>query len=98
MLISCNCLENIYFYCSFVKIWLDCYISVSMMYWDVIVRRYSTGISNLFNLFMNEVDGWMIYDDNDREKIAWSSIRDERVVILLQWFELFTIPSLLIYL
>ena len=47
---------------------------------------------------MNEVDGWMIYDDNDREKNAWSSIRDERVVILLQWFELFTIPSLLIYL
>ena len=29
----------------------------------------------------------MIYDDNDREKIAWSSIRDERVVLLLQWFE-----------
>lgn len=39
---------------------------------DVIVRRYSAGISNLFNLFMNEVDSWMIYDnsDNDREEIA----------------------------
>ena len=38
----------------------------------VIVRRYSAGISNLFNLFMNEVDSWMIYDnsDNDREEIA----------------------------
>ena len=39
---------------------------------DVIVRRYSAGISNLFNLFVNEVDSWMIYDnsDNDREEIA----------------------------
>ena len=39
---------------------------------DVIIRRYSAGISNLFNLFMNEVDSWMIYDnsDNDREEIA----------------------------
>ena len=39
---------------------------------DVIFRRYSAGISNLFNLFMNEVDSWMIYDnsDNDREEIA----------------------------
>ena len=50
---------------------------------DVIVRRYSAGISNLFNLFMNEVDSWMIYDnsDNAREKIAWGSISDERVVL-----------------
>ena len=39
---------------------------------DVIIRRYSAGISNLFNLFLNEVDSWMIYDnsDNDREEIA----------------------------
>ena len=39
---------------------------------DVIVRRYTAGISNLFNLFMNEVDSWMIYDnsDNNREEIA----------------------------
>ena len=37
----------------------------------------------LFNLFMNEVDSWMIYDnsDNAREKIAWGSISDERVVL-----------------
>lgn len=42
---------------------------------DVIVRRYSAGISNLFNLFMNEVDSWMIYDnsDNDRVEIAVGS-------------------------
>ncbi len=50
---------------------------------DVIIRRYSAGISNLFNLFMNEVDSWMIYDnsDNAREKIAWGSICDECVVL-----------------
>ena len=50
---------------------------------DVIIRRYYARIYNLFNLFMNEVDSWMIYDnsDNDREKIAWSSISDERVVL-----------------
>ena len=50
---------------------------------DVIIRRYSAGISNLFNLFMNEVDSWMIYDnsDNVREKIAWGSISDECVVL-----------------
>ena len=42
---------------------------------DVIVRRYSAGISNLFNLFMNEIDSWMIYDnsDNDRVEIAVGS-------------------------
>ena len=50
---------------------------------DVIIRRYSAGISNLFNMFMNEVDSWMIYDnsDNAREKIAWGSISDECVVL-----------------
>ena len=50
---------------------------------DVIIRRYSAGISNLFNLFMNEVDSWMIYDnsDNAREKIAWGSISDEYLVL-----------------
>ena len=49
----------------------------------VIIRRYSAGISNLFNLFMNEVDSWMIYDnsDNAREKIVWGSISDKRVVL-----------------
>ena len=42
---------------------------------DVIIRRYSAGISNLFNLFMTEVDSWMIYDnsDNAREEIAVGS-------------------------
>ncbi len=31
---------------------------------DIITRRYVAGISNLFNLFMNEVDSWMIYDNS----------------------------------
>lgn len=31
---------------------------------DVIRRRYKAGISNLFNIFMKEVDLWMIYDNS----------------------------------
>lgn len=40
---------------------------------DVILRRYSKGISNLFNLFMNEVDIWIIYDNSEykRERVAF---------------------------
>ena len=36
---------------------------------DVIIRRYSAGISNLFNLFMTEVDSWMIYDNSDNARV-----------------------------
>lgn len=40
---------------------------------DVIERRYSAGLRNLFELFMQEVDVWVIYDnsDNKRERIAF---------------------------
>lgn len=40
---------------------------------DVIMRRYYKGISNLFKLFMNEVDVWAIYDNSEflRERIAF---------------------------
>lgn len=31
---------------------------------DIIRRRYVAGIRNLFRLFMNEVDSWMIYDNS----------------------------------
>ena len=31
---------------------------------SVVRRRYVTGISNLFHLFMNEVDFWEIYDNS----------------------------------
>ncbi len=32
---------------------------------DVIHRRYKKGIHNLFNIFMNEVDIWTLYDNSD---------------------------------
>ena len=32
---------------------------------DVIRRRYVAGISNLFRLFMREVDYWEIYDNSE---------------------------------
>lgn len=31
---------------------------------EVIRRRYTAGIRNLFNIFMSEVDLWMIYDNS----------------------------------
>lgn len=31
---------------------------------DIIHRRYIAGIRNLFQIFMNEVDFWMIYDNS----------------------------------
>lgn len=39
---------------------------------DVIKRRYVAGIQNLFNLYMNFVDSWSIYDNstNPRRKVA----------------------------
>ncbi len=40
---------------------------------DVIYRRYHSGIRNLFDIFMNEVDIWTIYDNSEqpRERIAF---------------------------
>lgn len=40
---------------------------------DVIERRYYLGIRNLFRLFMNEVDVWVLYDNsyNKGERIAF---------------------------
>ncbi len=40
---------------------------------DVIERRYYLGIRNLFRLFMNEVDVWVLYDNsyNKGELIAF---------------------------
>ncbi|MDE6690230.1 MAG: zeta toxin, partial [Prevotella sp.] len=39
---------------------------------SIIRRRYIAGISNLFRLFMNEVDSWVIFDnsENPRKQIA----------------------------
>lgn len=39
---------------------------------DVIRRRYISGIQNLFNIYMNNVDTWSIFDNsiNPRQKVA----------------------------
>ena len=39
---------------------------------QTIKRRYTAGITNLFNLYLNEVDYWAIFDNssNPRQKIA----------------------------
>ena len=39
---------------------------------DTIKRRYVAGISNLFQLFMKEVDFWAVYDNSEqqRQKVA----------------------------
>ena len=49
---------------------------------DVINRRYVAGICNLFNLFMKEVDSWVIFDnsENPRKQIA-SGGRNAKTVI-----------------
>ena len=36
---------------------------------DVIHRRYVTGINNLFNIFMKEVDVWAIYDNSRSPRV-----------------------------
>ena len=40
---------------------------------DVIKRRYYAGIRNLFNLFMDEVDIWVLFDNsnNEGERVAF---------------------------
>ena len=49
---------------------------------DVIKRRYVAGISNLFNLFMHEVNSWVIFDNsqNPRKQIA-SGGKDAETII-----------------
>ena len=48
----------------------------------VIRRRYTAGISNLFHLFMKEVDYWDIYDNSEypRKQIACGGRNAETVV------------------
>lgn len=36
---------------------------------DIIRRRYTAGISNLFRLFIKEADSWDIYDNSDNPRI-----------------------------
>lgn len=37
---------------------------------DVIKRRYRLGIENLFNLFMNKVDNWMLVDNSQNPRVV----------------------------
>lgn len=50
---------------------------------DVILRRYKAGICNLFNIFMKEVDLWMIYDNSSTPRAfvakGGKSIKEEVV-------------------
>ncbi|MBQ6651768.1 MAG: zeta toxin family protein [Prevotella sp.] len=40
---------------------------------DIIRRRYVAGITNLFRLFMSEVDYWSIYDNSEQPRIKIAS-------------------------
>ena len=48
----------------------------------VIQRRYVAGIANLFNIFMNEVDYWTIFDNSmaARKKIAYGGRGTKSVI------------------
>ena len=50
---------------------------------DVIKRRYVAGLSNLFNLFMKEVDSWVIYNnsENPRKQVAFGGKNADAVVL-----------------
>lgn len=55
---------------------------------DVISKRYSKGINNLFNLFMDKVDVWAIYDNSQykRERIAFGGKGIKQVVNNMEKF------------
>ena len=52
-------------------------------------RRYVAGINNLFNLFMNEVDYWIIYDNSEYPaiQIATGGKNDKTTVIIESQFK-----------
>lgn len=56
---------------------------------SVIRRRYVAGINNLFNLFMNQVDYWDIYDNSEfpRTHIACGGKFAETIVFEQSTFE-----------
>ncbi|MBQ7419212.1 MAG: zeta toxin family protein [Prevotella sp.] len=50
---------------------------------SIVRRRYSLGIRNLFNLFMNEVDYWTIYDNSEYPAVLVASGgKDDDVTIM----------------
>ncbi len=56
----------------------------------IIRRRYASGIKNLFNLFMSEVDYWDIYDNSKypRKQIACGGKNVETIIIEEKSFNL----------
>ena len=56
----------------------------------IIRRRYASGIKNLFNLFMSEVDYWDIYDNSKypRKQIACGGKNTETIIIEEKSFNL----------
>lgn len=52
----------------------------------IVRRRYVAGITNLFRLFMNEVDYWVIYDNSEYPtvQIASGGKSDDRINILVE--------------
>ena len=52
----------------------------------IVRRRYVAGISNLFRLFMDEVDFWVIYDNSEYPtvQIASGGKSDDRINILVE--------------
>ena len=55
---------------------------------DIIYRRYRNGISNLFNIFMDEVDLWMIYD-NSRTPRTFVAVGGKDYEIMVNTYETF---------
>ncbi len=55
---------------------------------DIIYRRYKNGISNLFNIFMDEVDLWMIYD-NSRTPRTFVAMGGKDYEIMVNTYETF---------
>lgn len=49
---------------------------------DVIERRYTTGLTNLFHLFMDAVDVWTIYDNSvqPRSRVAFGGKNEEEKI------------------
>ena len=51
----------------------------------IIKRRYVAGINNLFQLFMNEVDYWTIYDNSEYPAVQVASGgKDDEVNIIIE--------------
>ncbi len=51
----------------------------------IVRRRYVAGINNLFQLFMNEVDYWTIYDNSEYPAVQVASGgKDDEVNIIIE--------------